>query len=120
MKSAFVRLITFAAVALSLIALPASRAADTTYSNPSLAPLAEKGFKVITGTSVVTVKFRAVIPLASNAVIDAITFPARISGAGNYSGHSAIVGKTLTAGVEYPIFGDSIQLDSGSCIVILR
>lgn len=96
-----------------------AHAAESTFANPSLAPLAEKGFVVVTGTSTVTADFRAVIPLAST-VIDTITFPTRLAAAGNYSGDTAIQGKTLAANIRYPIFGKSIKLASGSCIIILR
>ena len=68
-----------------------------------------KGFKIVTGTDEVVYNFKAVIPLA-NAVISAITFDTNAG----YAGDSAIVGKTLTAGVVYPIHGKSITLTSGS------
>lgn len=94
-------------------------AAESTFANPSLAPLAEKGFQVITGTGTVTANFRAVIPLEAT-VINTITFPTKLAAAGNYSGDTAIQGKTLAANIKYPVFGTSIKLTSGSCIIVLR
>lgn len=123
MKSALIRTVTLAVLALAflspIVPVHTARAADSTFSAPTLAPLAEKGFKVVANTSEATVKFRGVLVL-SNAVISAISFPTRLGSAGNYSGDSAIVGKTLTAGVFYPVYGDTITLASGSVVLIKR
>lgn len=63
------------------------------------------------------VKFRAIIPI-TDTVIDEIETPSRIIG--GYSGDETIEGVTLTAGKEYPVFGSSILLTSGVCLVVLR
>lgn len=108
------------ALAVLPIAAPApARAADTTFTNPDLPTLGERGFKIVTGTGTVTEKFVAVIPLEST-VINTITFPTKLAAGGAYRGDTAIQGKTLAANVRYPVFGNSIKLTSGSVMLVLR
>lgn len=62
--------------------------------------------------------FRAIVPIA-DCVISEITFAGQVNGV-NYHEDSKIIGKTLTKGITYPIFGSSIKLSSGSAIILLR
>jgi hypothetical protein len=79
-------------------------------------------------TAANAVSFKSITPLTSS-VISAITFPTSTQRAPNatgpatsdvYSGSTGIIGKTLTAGVTYPIFGDSVTFASGTGILSLR
>lgn len=73
----------------------------------------------LTAIAAVDVKFRAIIPLATT-VVDEITVPTRLYDT-KYSGDTDIEGVTLAAGIEYPVYGNSILLESGGlAIVILR
>ena len=72
----------------------------------------------LTTITATEVKFRSIIPLSST-VIDEIELPARTYDA-NYSGDSDVEGVTLAAGIEYPVYGNSILLESGLAILILR
>lgn len=63
-------------------------------------------------------KFDQIIPLA-DCVISAITHPTSVM-SGSYTANDAIVGKTLTKGIIYTIYGDSVTLSSGHAILRLR
>lgn len=76
-----------------------------------------KGFKIVADTTETTYAFSAIIPITT-AVIAEITFPTKIKP--SYTGDQAVVGKSLTVGVTYPIFGDVIKLTSGSVMLIAR
>jgi hypothetical protein len=64
-------------------------------------------------------KFRAITPVTST-VISAISFPTSLDKTGAYYGDADIIGKTLTAGVTYPIYGNSVTLSSGTAVLTLR
>ena len=73
---------------------------------------ADDGFRMVTGTSIVTVNAYGFTAL-EDTVIAAISFQ------GIYNGDAAIIGKTLPAGY-YPIALDNITLTSGSAIAWRR
>lgn len=106
-------ILAFAVAALCVPLAPPAYAAD-----PAQAPLAPTGYKIVTGTTLVTAKFQAFMPLEST-VIDTITFPATTA-KGTYNGDAAINGKTVAANVVYPVWGKTIKLTSGSVLLILR
>lgn len=72
------------------------------------------------GTTATTADFDEITPLA-NAVISSITFATRVAGGRPlYAGDTSIIGKTLTAGTAYKVYGTAITLTSGHALLRLR
>lgn len=68
----------------------------------------------------VNVYFKSILPL-STTVIAAITYPPSLPASkGAYNGDREIIGKTLTAGIRYPIQGNTIKLTSGLVLLERR
>lgn len=79
-------------------------------------------------TSANVVDFSEIQP-ATDSVISAITFPSGLpdkdgpEGVGvsrTYTGHYGIIGKTLTAGRTYHVYGSSVTFSSGTGLLIRR
>ena len=79
------------------------------------------------GTAANVASFREIRP-ATDSVISAITFPRSVTQGGQYGGaqqvlnyqsDGGIVGKTLTAGRTYQLFGTGVTFSSGTGIITL-
>lgn len=78
---------------------------------------AAKGFAVVKTTNKTDIPFSKIVVIAT-ASISAIEFPTEVLP--SYTGDAGIVGVSLAAGLELPIYGDSITLTSGTVLLVRR
>lgn len=78
---------------------------------------ATDGFAVVKTTAKTDIPFSKIIVIAT-ASISAIEFPDNMFP--TYTGDAGIVGVSLAAGLELPVFGDSITLTSGTVLLVRR
>lgn len=78
---------------------------------------ATKGFKIVKTTDKTDVAFSKIVVIAT-ANISAIEYPDDMIPA--YTGDSGLIGVSLAAGLELPIFGNSITLTSGTVMLVRR